>query len=54
VKYLLFIEDKILIDTGLTHFNEKDSGIGVLGERTLAQHPNSRPIPGELRNTYDK
>jgi hypothetical protein len=39
-----------LIIIGLMHFEEKGSGIWVLSERTLAQHPNSRPSPADLRN----
>jgi hypothetical protein len=36
---------------GLTHFKEIGSGIGVMKERTLAQHPNFRLSPAELRNS---
>jgi hypothetical protein len=35
----------------LTHFKEKGLGIGVLSERTLAQHTNSRLSPVELRSS---
>jgi 15-cis-phytoene synthase len=44
---------QMLNNIGLTHFEEKGLGIGVLDERTLVQHPNSQPSPGELRNSYN-
>jgi hypothetical protein len=40
-----------LIPLGLTHFEENGSEIGVLSERALAQHPNFRLSPAELRNS---